>query len=59
MLTCRSGAASAGGRGGMWGVPPALAMPGWAVLKCLMDLVLVLLQHLQSRPSMLSIATAS
>lgn len=37
----------------MRGVPLALAMPWGAVLKSLMDLVFVLLQHLQSRPSML------
>lgn len=35
----------------MCGMPPALAVPGWAVLKRLMDLVFVLLQHLQSRAS--------
>lgn len=53
VLTSRARPAAAGSWGSMCGMAPAVAMPWRAVLKSLMDLVFVLLQHLQSTPSML------
>ena len=47
MLTSRARSAGAGGCNSMHGLPLALPMPGWAVLKSLMYLIFVLPQHLQ------------
>ena len=53
VLTWRAGPAAAGSWGSVCGMAPAVALPWRAVLKSLMDLVFVLLQHLQSTPCML------
>lgn len=53
VLTSRARPAAAGSWSSMRAVPSAVALPGRAVLKSLMDLVFILLQHLQSRPSIL------
>lgn len=51
VLTSRTRSAAARCWGSVCGVAPAVALPWRAVLKGLMDLVFVLLQHLQSTPT--------